>query len=67
MLGEVGYPSLAELTEAAIPAAIKKPQAIIEGHNDAALGVTTEVSPLRINRALSVEQFKSRIIEMIQN
>ena len=50
-----------------IPVAIKKPQSIIEGDGDVAAGVTTESSPIMIERALSVDEFKSRIRRIIEN
>ncbi len=50
-----------------IPSAIKKPQTVIEGDNDAAAGVTTDSNPIRINRALSVPQFKAEILGIIEN
>lgn len=50
-----------------IPQAIKKPQSIIEGNADVAAGVMTESSNLQIERALSVEEFKSRIAALIGN
>lgn len=50
-----------------IPQAIKKPQSIIEGNADVAAGVMTETSNLQIERALSVEEFKSRIEALIGN
>jgi len=50
-----------------IPSTIKKPQTIIEGKGEVAAGIMTETSPLMINRALSVEEFKTRILEIIEN
>jgi len=50
-----------------IPQTIKKPQAIIEGDGDVAAGVMTESSNLEIERALSVDEFKSRIEALIEN
>ena len=52
---------------AGIPAAIKKPQALIQGGGDAAAGVTTESSLILIGRALSVAEFKARIRDLIEN
>ena len=51
----------------AIPTTIKKPQAIIEGKGEVAAGIVTETSPIMINRALSVDEFKSRILQIIEN
>lgn len=51
----------------AIPAAIKKPQALIEGNSDVAAGIMTESSPIMIERALTVEEFKLRIADIIEN
>lgn len=50
-----------------IPSAIKKPQSIIEGNRDVAAGVMTESNSIMIQRALTVDQFKLRIIEIIEN
>lgn len=50
-----------------IPAAIKKPLALAEGSTDSAAGVMTETSPLMIQRALTVEEFKSRITDLLDN
>lgn len=49
-----------------IPLAIKKPQAIIQGGGDAAAGVTTESSLILIRRALSVDEFKARIQDLME-
>lgn len=48
-----------------IPSSIKKPLAIAEGSTDIAAGVMTESSSIRIERALSVEEFKSRITDLL--
>ena len=50
-----------------IPPSIRKPQTLIDGDADAATGVVTEVSPLMIERALSVDEFKLRIRSLIEN
>ena len=50
-----------------IPSVIKKPQAIIQESNEVAAGVTTESSSLLIERALTVDQFKGRIRELLAN
>lgn len=50
-----------------IPPAIKKPQAVIEGDSDVAAGVLTESSPIMIDRALTVDEFKLRIVDIIEN
>lgn len=50
-----------------IPSTIKKPQTLIEGKGEVAAGIVTETSPIMINRALSVEEFKTRILEIIEN
>ena len=50
-----------------IPLAIKKPQALIQGGGDAAAGVTTESSLILIRRALSVDEFKARIRDLMEN
>ncbi len=51
----------------AIPLTIKKPQTVIEGNADAATGVMTEESALQIDRALTVDEFKSRIETILGN
>jgi len=51
----------------AIPPAIKRPQAIIEGDSDAAAGVLVDSSALTIERALTVEEFKNQILDLIEN
>lgn len=50
-----------------IPSAIKKPQGVIEGNSGVAAGVMTESSPIMIERALTVDEFKIRIIDIIEN
>lgn len=50
-----------------IPATIKKPLGLIEGKGDSAAGVLTDSSPLRVEQALTVEDFKARILELIEN
>jgi len=50
-----------------IPSSIKKPLATVEGNTDIAAGVMTEVSPIMIERALTVEEFKSRISDLLAN
>jgi len=49
-----------------IPAAIKKPKLLIQDSGDTAAGVSTEASPLMIRRALSVDEFKARIQDLIE-
>lgn len=44
-----------------VPTAIRRPQALIEGETNAATGVVADQSPLSVERALSVEEFKQRI------
>ncbi len=51
----------------AIPPVIKKPQRLIEGNGEVASGVTTEASPLMVDEALTVDQFKTRIRSLIGN
>lgn len=50
-----------------IPSSIKKPLSIVEGNTDIAAGVMTETSPIMIQRALTVEEFKSRISDLLAN
>ena len=51
----------------AIPRSIKKPQSVVEGKTEIAAGVMTETSPIMIERALTVEDFKSRIADLLIN
>lgn len=51
----------------AIPPAIKKPQALIEGDGEVAAGVIVDSNPLSIERALTVEEFKTRILDLLEN
>jgi hypothetical protein len=50
-----------------IPQSIKRPQAIIEDNSQVAAGITTQSSALMIDRALTVDEFKARIRELIEN
>jgi hypothetical protein len=50
-----------------IPSSIKKPLSVVEGSTDIAAGVVTESSALMIQRALTVEEFKTRITSIIEN
>jgi len=50
-----------------IPLVIRKPQVVLEGNNSAAAGVITEPNATMIKRALSVEEFKTSIIELLDN
>ena len=50
-----------------IPRSIKKPLSTVEGNSDIAAGVMTESSPIMIERALTVEEFKSRISNLLEN
>ena len=52
---------------ATIPRAIKRPMAIIDGDSDPATGIVTEASPLLIDRAMTVEDFKARIRTLVEN
>ena len=50
-----------------IPSVIKKPQAIVEGDGDVAAGVLVDSSSLSIDRALTVEELKNRILDLLEN
>ena len=50
-----------------IPSSIKKPLSIAEGNTDIAAGVMTQTSSIMVERALTVEQFKSRIADLLAN
>lgn len=50
-----------------IPRSIRKPQALAEGRSDTAAGVMTDASPITVQRALTVDEFKSRITDLIDN
>ena len=51
----------------AIPPAIKKPQRLIEGNGEVATGVMTQTSAIRMEEALTVGEFKTRILNLIEN
>lgn len=61
-----GEAIMAVQSTAAIPATLIRPQQLIEGKGDAAAGVVTNASALSQERALGVEEFKSRIREIMQ-
>ena len=50
-----------------IPPSIKKPQALIEGIGDVAAGVNVGTGELTTERALTVDEFKDSILELIEN
>ena len=50
-----------------IPISIKKPRAIIEGNNQVAAGIITEAGPSEIDRALTSDEFKIRIKQLLKN
>ena len=50
-----------------IPALIRKPQLILEGNNSAAAGVITESNAAMIDRALLVDEFKTSIMELLED
>tara|TARA_B110000858_G_C17810077_1_gene480674 strand:+ start:10898 stop:11443 length:546 start_codon:yes stop_codon:yes gene_type:complete len=50
-----------------IPSSIKKPLSIAEGNTDIAAGIMTDTSSIMIERALTVEEFKSRISDILAN
>ncbi len=50
-----------------IPRSIKKPLTVVEGNSDIAAGVMTETSPIMTQRALTVDEFKSRIADLLDN
>lgn len=50
-----------------IPPSIKKPLGLIEGIGEAAAGVMTDSSSLRVERAMTVNDFKARILELIED
>ena len=50
-----------------IPISIKKPRAVIEGNNQVAAGIITEAEPLEIDRALTSDEFKIRIKQLLKN
>ena len=50
-----------------IPSSIKKPLSIVEGKTDFAAGVMTQTSSIMVERALTVEEFKSRITDLLAN
>ena len=50
-----------------IPSSIKKPLSIVEGKTDIAAGVMTQTRSIVVERALTVEEFKSRITDLLAN
>ncbi|MEX2130711.1 MAG: hypothetical protein WD772_04440, partial [Pseudohongiellaceae bacterium] len=50
-----------------VPLLIRRPQAMLEGQTDAAAGIVTEASVLMIDRAMEVEEFKSRLRDLDRN
>lgn len=48
-----------------IPATIKKPRLLVEGKNDVAAGVLVDPNDLALDRALTVEEFKNSILELL--
>ena len=50
-----------------IPISIKKPRAVFEGNNQVAAGIITEAGPLEIDRALTSDEFKIRIKQLLKN
>lgn len=50
-----------------VPAAIKKPLDLIEGNSDSAAGVVTRVDAISAQPAMTADEFKSRISELIGN
>lgn len=60
-------PVLEVQTVSSIPSSIKKPLSIAEGSTDIAAGIMTDTSPLMVERALTVEEFKARITALLAN
>jgi hypothetical protein len=50
-----------------VPQLLRRPAELIGGTNDAARGVVTDSSALRMPQALTVDEFKSRIRELSGN
>ena len=50
-----------------IPRSIKRPLSTAEGNTDIATGVMTQTSSIMVKRALTVEEFKSRITSLLAN
>ena len=50
-----------------IPSSIKRPLSTVEGNTDIATGVMTQTSSIMVKRALTVEEFKSRITSLLAN
>ena len=62
------HPSMrVKLKHIALASSIKKPLSIAEGNTDIAAGVMTQTSSIMVERALTVEQFKSRIADLLAN
>jgi hypothetical protein len=60
-------PVVAVQPMAQVPAAIRKPQTLVQEDGAAAAGVATEESPLLIERALTVDEFKTRIRALLES
>jgi hypothetical protein len=54
------------LPMAHVPALIRKPQQLVNSDTDVATGVMTESNALMIERAMTVEEFKLRIEELVE-
>ncbi len=48
-----------------IPRSIKRPQPLLDGDVGAAVGVVTDAGPFQFDRAMTVEDFKTRIRQLI--
>jgi hypothetical protein len=62
-----GQPVIDVEAVSSIPGSIKKPLSIVEGNTDIAAGVMTQASSITVERALTVEEFKSRITDLLAN
>lgn len=49
-----------------IPPNVRRPRSLIDGDSAPASGVVTDAGPFQFQRALSVDEFKSRIRQMIE-
>jgi len=50
---------------AGVPTSLRRPRAYLQGSGDSATGVVTEKNPVGTTTPLSVEEFKSRVLDLL--
>ncbi len=48
-----------------VPSSLRRPRSYVDGNADSATGIVTNAMPFRFERALTVDEFKSRIRELL--